>query len=333
MSYFVIRNNFAHLSLIVPLTLVLLLALSLMIRIHPPSVHSRRTKENPLPFVTPSSPSLQIPCASSADAPVTASLRALRRLRRKEHKILRSTQTEISANAPIILNSVSDSISTILDDHANGTTQTNTYVHSVDDPSTVLSPVPVSNLVDEDSFLVHVSDLESPDPPAPRFIYRDNLQKHPSPHDLDADYSLVNTPYSPEGFDHLLEITNLTVQFPELTWKLRNGFPIGDMSPLTSTYTPHNLPGADIHREVCDEYVADELSKGRFSGPYTHEQLFAKIGHFRSSPLQVVVKKGINGAPDKHRVCRHLSYRGSMSASINDEIDASNYPTEWGTAA
>jgi len=180
---------------------------------------------------------------------------------------------------------------------------------------------------------VHVPDLEPPDLPAPRFIYFDNLQKHPSPYDLDADYSLVNMPYSPEGFDHLLELTNLTHQFPELTWKLHHGFPIGDMSPLTSTYTPHNLPGADIYREVCDEYIADELSKKHFSGPYTHEQLFTKIGHFRSSPLQVVVKKGINGAPDKHRVCRHLSYRGSMSASINDEINTSNYPTEWGTVA
>lgn len=200
-------------------------------------------------------------------------------------------------------------------------------------PSTAPCPVPVFDLVDEDSFLVHILEPEPSCPPVPRHIYFDNLRIQPSPHDLDIEYSLVNTPYSPEGFDHLLELTNLTHQFPELTWKLRHGFPIGNMNPLTSTYTPQNLPGADIYRNVCDEYIADELAKGRFSGPYTHDQLYAKIGHFRSSPLQVVVKKGIQGAPDKYRVCRHLSYHGSMSSSINDEIDASDFPTEWGTAA
>lgn len=201
------------------------------------------------------------------------------------------------------------------------------------EPITAPSPAPVSDLVDEDSFLVHVPHLEASCQPAVRHIYFNNLQKQASPYDLDHNYSLVKTPYSPEGFDYLLEATNITHQFPELTWKLRHGFPIGDMAPLVSSYTPQNLLGADIYRGVCDEYIADELAKGRFSGPYSHEQLYAKIGHFRSSPLQVVVKKGVNGTPDKYRVCRHLSYRGSRSTSINDEINSSEFPTEWGTAA
>lgn len=105
------------------------------------------------------------------------------------------------------------------------------------------------------------------------------------------------------------------------------------MAPLVSSYTPQNLPGADIYRGVCDEYIADELAKGHFSGPYSHEQLYAKIGHFRSSPLQVVVKKGVNGTPDEYRICCHLSYRGSRSTSINNKINSSKFPTEWGTAA
>lgn len=88
-----------------------------------------------------------------------------------------------------------------------------------------------------------------------------------------------------------------------------------------------------MFKQVCDDYIAEELACGRYSGPYSHDELFLKLGHFRSSPLQVVVKKGEDGDPDKYRVCRHLSYAGSMSHSVNDEIDAEDYPTEWGTAA
>jgi len=77
---FVIHNSFTCPWSIVPLSLALLLALSLMIRIHPPSIHSRRMKENLLPFVIPSPPSPQIPCVSFADAPAIISRHALKRL-------------------------------------------------------------------------------------------------------------------------------------------------------------------------------------------------------------------------------------------------------------
>jgi hypothetical protein len=156
-------------------------------------------------------------------------------------------QTEIYAEDLTTLSSASAITSTILNAHANETIPDNICVPSADVPSTAPCPVPVFDLVDEDSFLVHILEPEPSCPPVPRHIYLDNLQIQPSPHDLDIEYSLIKTPYSPEGFDHLLELTNLTHQFPELTWKLRHGFPIGNMNPLTSTYTPQNLPGADIY--------------------------------------------------------------------------------------
>jgi hypothetical protein len=251
-------------------------------------------------FETQSQASLLIPCASSVAAPVIASQRAPKRLHQKEHKILLSMQTAIFADVPTVLNSASDSISTTHDINASEIIQTSTSVPSAGAPSMVHSPAHAFDPAEEDHILVHVLDLEPSCSSSSRHIYFDNLQKHSSPHDLDDDYSLIKTPYLPDGFDCLLEATNLTQQFPELTWKLRHSFPIGDMKPLTQTYTLQNLPGADIYREVCDEYIIDELLKGRFSGPYTHQQLYAKIGHFHSSPLQVVVKKGINGALDKH---------------------------------
>jgi len=193
---------------------------------------------------------------------------------------------------------------------------------------------PFLGLLDKDHSLIYKVDSSLISPPPPHHIYYDHLQPSPLPFDNNPEYSYINTPYSADSFDVLLERTGLTAQFPELTYKLRNGFPIShNLSPLTASYTPNNLPGAEIFKTVCDEYVAEELAKGRYSGPYSHEELFAKISHFHSSPLQVVVKKGLDSAPDKHRVCRHLSYAGSMGHSVNDEIDAEDYPTEWGTAA
>jgi hypothetical protein len=77
-------------------------------------------------------------------------------------------------------------------------------------------------------------------------------------------------------------------------------------------------------------YIAEELWLGRFSGPFTQEELELKIGPFHSSPLQVAMKEGAPGEPTKYRVCRHLSYRGKAQSSINDEIDVDKYPTRWG---
>ncbi|KIK90444.1 hypothetical protein PAXRUDRAFT_92523, partial [Paxillus rubicundulus Ve08.2h10] len=81
-----------------------------------------------------------------------------------------------------------------------------------------------------------------------------------------------------------------------------------------------NLPGAYEFQSVIEAYIVGELQVGCLSGP------------FRSSPLQVTIKKGIDSAPDKYCICQHLSYEGSMGYSVNDEIDPRGYPTEWGMA-
>jgi len=324
-------NNSVLPWLITLLAFLLLLILNLTIKTHPSNSSLRNQTWNITPFETPNQQSPPTLCVSYADAPVIGSQRALKRHRWKEHRHLQSMQTEIYADNLTTLSSASATTSITLDVFANETTPNNIYVPSAGMPSTVPYPNPASNLPDKDHFLVHTLEPEASCPSIPRHIYFDNLQAQSSPYDLDPEYSLVKMPYSPEGFNHLLELTNLMHQFPKLTWKLRHGFPIGNMNPLTSTYTPQNLPGADIYHSICDEYIADELAKGCFSGPYTHDQLYMKIGHFHLSPLQVVVKKGIQGTPDKHCVCRHLSYHGSMSSSINNEIDASKFPTEWGT--
>ncbi|GLB38818.1 hypothetical protein LshimejAT787_0506830 [Lyophyllum shimeji] len=168
--------------------------------------------------------------------------------------------------------------------------------------------------------------------PAPH-IYFDNLQiEAPSPYDKDRDYARIHTPYSAAQFRLFLEHAQLLHRYPELPLKLARGFPIGNLSPITRTYTPPNLPGATLHADTIRTYIADELRLGRFTGPFTRDELEGKIGPFRSSPLQVATKEGAPGEPTKYRVCRHLSYKGKAHASINDEIDSDKYPTRWGKA-
>jgi hypothetical protein len=203
---------------------------------------------------------------------------------------------------------VSASISTIPVVHASKIIQINISALSAENQSTAHSHASVSEVTCEDDFLIWMPQAPTSCEISPHHIYFNSLQHQPSSHDSDSDYSCINTPYSADGFNNILACTNLVHQYPELTWKLRNSFPISNLEPLSSTYTPNNLPGADLFKAICDKYVTDELSKKCFLGPYTHEELFQKIGHFCSSPLQVIVKAGINGKPDKHRVCCNLSY-------------------------
>jgi hypothetical protein len=165
-------------------------------------------------------------------------------------------------------------------------------------------------------------------------VYFDNLQiEQPSPYDNDFDYSKILTPYSAMHFQIFLERAQLISRYPELPFKLIHGFPIGYLAPLEHTFTPPNLPGANVYADIIHADIAEELRLGRYSGPFTREELEGKIGPFRSSPLQVNVKEGAPGEPIKYRVCRHLSYKGKSQSSINDEIDSDDFPTRWGKAA
>jgi hypothetical protein len=168
--------------------------------------------------------------------------------------------------------------------------------------------------------------------PVSQHVYLDHLHVSRTPYDSDPDFAKILTPYSADNLEIMLRNANLLDAYPELPLKLRIGFPLGHLDQLTRTYAPHNLPSADEHDEVIQEYIASELALDRLSGPFTRQQLETKIGPFRSSPLQVASKEGGPGQPTKYRVCRNLSYKGSAGHSVNDAIDAKDFPTRWGTA-
>ena len=138
-------------------------------------------------------------------------------------------------------------------------------------------------------------------------------------------------PYSPIAFELYLEKAGISDRYPELSHKLTYGFPLGKFPSLKESFTPGNLASAAIHDEFIASYIADEVSLGQFSGPFSKAALESKIGLFRSSPIQVAVNPSPNGP--KLCCCHNLSYRGKSGHSVNDDIDSDEYPTCWGTAS
>jgi hypothetical protein len=69
----------------------------------------------------------------------------------------------------------------------------------------------------------------------------------------------IITLYNADAFDSFLVEFDLTTKYPDLTFNLWHRFPIGDIPPLTCTYTPKNHKYAadqpDIIRTYCNEEV------------------------------------------------------------------------------
>jgi hypothetical protein len=142
----------------------------------------------------------------------------------------------------------------------------------------------------------------------------------------------IITPYNPLAFERALDAANLTHMYPDLVHNLTYGFPLGDVAPITETYTPPNHFSVDEHHAAINEYFYAERDLKRMSGPFSKSEVEEILGPFRTSPIIVDVTEGKNGGPVKKRICRHLSYKGAMGFSVNDCLDSDDYPTRWGTA-
>ena len=164
-------------------------------------------------------------------------------------------------------------------------------------------------------------------------IYFDSLKiPEPSPYDWFPNYAKIRTPYSTHQFKIFLDNAGLLDQYPKLCFKLTHGFPLGNLAPVLKSYCPPNLPSADFHSDVIREYITNKLRLRCFTGPYMKEGLEQLMGPFCSSPFQVAMKVGACGQPSKYCVCHHLSFKGTLGRSINNDIDPKEYPTRWGKA-
>ncbi|KAJ2911307.1 hypothetical protein MD484_g9107, partial [Candolleomyces efflorescens] len=80
-------------------------------------------------------------------------------------------------------------------------------------------------------------------------------------------------------------------------------------------------------------YLDEEIDAGRMSGRYTLEEVEKILGGpVYVSPLLVAVSTQQPGAPDKIRICRHLSKGTAAHPSVNSFIHKEEFPTRLDTA-
>lgn len=119
--------------------------------------------------------------------------------------------------------------------------------------------------------------------------------------------------------------------FLDVPHGLQFGFRTGVTSNLSSTYIPPNHQSALSQPHTVASHISKELQLGRYSGPFSPNELFLNIGHFRTAPLGVVPKPNSTS----FRIIQDLSFPRNNPTifSVNSEIDSSDYPCEWGTFA
>jgi hypothetical protein len=145
------------------------------------------------------------------------------------------------------------------------------------------------------------------------------------------DLNKIITPYKVEAFRRYMDLFDLSDSYPNLLDSLSLGFKMGDFAPLTHTVTPPNHTTDPVHIDFLRAYCLDEVAKGRMSGPFSKTQMGEYFGEpFRTSPFGVVEKAG---SPGNLRAVQNLSFRGTEILSVNDQIDAEDFQTSWGTAA
>jgi hypothetical protein len=146
-------------------------------------------------------------------------------------------------------------------------------------------------------------------------------------------YSRIVHPYDTAAFHHLISKHDLISFYSLLVTNLRNGFPLGEMPPITDTVIFKNHHSAILHSDAIDKYLTDELNAGRMSGPFScHHAEEILRGPFFCSPLLVSVQTQQPGTPDKLRVCRHLSKGDKNTPSMNSHIHKEDFPTRFDTA-
>lgn len=143
----------------------------------------------------------------------------------------------------------------------------------------------------------------------------------------------IVSPYSADAFESALRRFDLQGRFPHLVEYLRTGFPLGyDMHPITESFTPPNHPSAHLHRDQVLAFLEGERAQGRMSGPFSREATEQILGgHFRTSPIHVVVTQKADGSP-KYRITINLSFPDNDGVSVNDMIESDDFPTHFGGA-
>jgi hypothetical protein len=83
----------------------------------------------------------------------------------------------------------------------------------------------------------------------------------------------------------------LLENYPFIPQGLQFGFDAG-IHPISSTFTPDNIPTLYVHTKQYQEIMDQEFSSGRYIGPCSKDEVEELLGPFQSSPLSLVPKPG-----------------------------------------
>lgn len=141
----------------------------------------------------------------------------------------------------------------------------------------------------------------------------------------------VVTPYNWQVWQYYLAKAGLYEDYKDVVDGIRKGFNIGFPS-ITRSQLPQNGPSIEEFRSHFDEIVANEIEKGRYTGPFTKMELERRIGPCQSSPLTIIPKPH---RPGKFRVIQNFSFPYIPSSKFpNESVNAastSELPCTWGT--
>ena len=155
-----------------------------------------------------------------------------------------------------------------------------------------------------------------------------------SSHCFNDIYLRIVHPYDIAAFDQFLSKNDLKYFYPLLLLKLRQGFPLGEMPSLADTVIFKNHPSMLIYPDAINNYLTDELSAGRMSGPFSLQYAEKALrGAILCSPLLVSVQVQQPSKPDKLRVCHHLSKGDKNTPLMNYHIQKEDFPTHFDTAS
>jgi hypothetical protein len=140
------------------------------------------------------------------------------------------------------------------------------------------------------------------------------------------------TPYKPDAWADLLKDAGLLAKYPHIVDGLRFGFKI-DLPQITITQTPPNRPSIFENSDAFHKIIDNEFDKLRYIGPLNKNQVEDLIGPFQSSPFSIIPKPG---RPGLFRILQNYSFPLIPSLlfpnpSVNSLVDATKFPTTWGT--
>ena len=139
---------------------------------------------------------------------------------------------------------------------------------------------------------------------------------------------VINTPFIADARHSMLLNTPLFNKFSDVPYGIQYGFDMGIIP--SHTFTPPNHKSALSFPGHVLSHIGTELSRRRYSGPFSRSRLESLIGPFRTSPLGTVLKSELS---DERRIVQDLSFpRNDPSHRyVNDYINVDDFRCDWGT--